>query len=391
MRWDSIGLLMALAASLAIGTLPARAEPGAKIDYADEKNWLCRPGRNDACSADLATTQVAADGKLTPERFQPDPNAPIDCFYVYPTVSADPTGNSDMNPGPEERSVAASQFARFAARCRLYAPLYRQLTLRSLRSRLRGQPIASDPALAYGDVVDAWNSYLARDNKGRGVVLVGHSQGARMLTELMQNVIDGKPAQARIVSALLLGSPVAVPKNADVGGTFKHIPLCRAQRQTGCVVTFASFRATAPPPATSRFAHAPDGMIAGCTNPAALAGGRGELHAYLRSSARDFSAAAQPKPWVANGASLSTPFASVPGLLSAECVHDEHGSYLAVTVHGNPADARVDDIVGDVVVEGQVQADWGLHLIDVNLTLGNLLDVIGQQTKAFLAGARPKR
>src|ERR1700716_1269654 len=68
----------------------------AKNDYGDANNWLCRPGHQDACAVELATTIVAGDGKLTREDWQANPNAPIDCFYVYPTVSRDPTPNSDM-------------------------------------------------------------------------------------------------------------------------------------------------------------------------------------------------------------------------------------------------------------------------------------------------------
>jgi len=32
-----------------------------------------------------------------------------------------------------------------------------------------------------------------------------------------------------------------------------------------------------------------------------------------------------------------------------------------------------------------VQTNWGLHLIDVTLGIGNFLDIVGQQTKAYLA------
>jgi hypothetical protein len=46
--------------------------------------------------------------------------------------------------------------------------------------------------------------------------------------------------------------------------------------------------------------------------------------------------------------------------------------------------------VRDVVVNGQVQADWGLHLIDVNLAIGNLIEIAGQQAKAFLARQKKK-
>src|SRR5262245_1169952 len=108
-------------------------------DYSDPKTWLRRPGRtDDACAIDHTTTVVAADGTLTRETWKADPNAPIDCFYVYPTISTDPTPNSDMTADPAELNVIKQQFARFASKCRPYAPLYRQVTLAGLRTRLAG-------------------------------------------------------------------------------------------------------------------------------------------------------------------------------------------------------------------------------------------------------------
>jgi len=362
------------------------ATPATKNDYSKPETWLCRPGRTDACAADLATTVIAADGKLTRESWSADPKAGVDCFYVYPTVSTEPTGNASMDPRPEEIGVVRIQFARFSSVCRPYAPLYRQATLTALRAAATGNPIPVDRELAYNDVLDAWNYYLQHDNQGRGVILIGHSQGSGVLLRLIRSEIDGKPVQARIVSAMLLGMNVAVPEGKDVGGAFEHIPLCRNAKQTGCVITYVSFRASAPPPANSRFGHVQGaGMQAGCTNPAALGGGSGELHGYFptRGGFIDIHAAEQ-KPWV-KGATVETPFVSLPGLLTAQCVADKNGSYLAVTVHGDPAGPRTDDIAGDVVVNGTVLADWGLHLIDVQEALGNLVDIARQEGVAYLA------
>ena len=130
----SIGQSPLLAQTTA--TPPATAQPDTKVDYSDEKSWLCRPGRHDACDVDLNTTVIAADGKLTPEKWTVDQNAPIDCFYVYPTVSTDTTPNSDMNADPAELNVVRTQFARFGSKCRPYAPMYRQITLAGLRRNL---------------------------------------------------------------------------------------------------------------------------------------------------------------------------------------------------------------------------------------------------------------
>jgi hypothetical protein len=368
----------------------SKASP-AKNDYSSGETWLCRPGRQDACAVDLTTTIVAANGKLTKETWAADPKAPVDCFYVYPTVSLDPTPNSDMNAGPEEKAVVRSQLARFGSKCRIYAPLYRQVTLTALRAGIAGKPMAADRAIGYNDVVDAWKYYLDHDNQGRGVVLIGHSQGSGVLTQLIRNEIDGKPIQERIISAVLMGTTLPVPRGKDVGGAFKQMPLCHSANQTGCVIAYASFRATSPPPANSLFGRVQNPeMVAACVNPAALGGGSGELHAYLSSGGRGNGSAAEPRPWVTPAQPINTPFVSVPGLLTAECVSNEKGSYLAVTVHGNPEDPRTDDIAGDVVRDGQIQANWGLHLIDANLAMGNLVDIVGQQAKTYLSTKKKK-
>jgi hypothetical protein len=365
----------------------ADAAPPKPNDYADGKTWLCRPGRQDACAIDHTTTVVAADGKLAKETWTADPNAPIDCFYVYPTISTDPTPNSDMTADPAELNVIKQQFARFASKCKPYAPLYRQVTLVGLRRMLApGAAVTLDQGLQYDDVKDAWNYYLKNDNNGRGVVLVAHSQGSFILNRLIHDEIDGKPIQSKLVSAILLGTIIAVPKGKDVGGSFQKVPLCHAATQTGCVITYASFRSTIPPPANTLFGRVPDAnMAAACTNPAALAGGSGELKAYLDKTGRTITSATPAKPWVTPEQPIDTPWVSTPKLLTAKCTSNENASgYLEVTVHGDPADPRVDDIVGDIGAPPNVLANWGLHLIDVNLSMGNLLDIVAQQTKAYL-------
>lgn len=388
-RYSLITLTLLMLLALSASTM-AQTQP-TKNDYSKGESWLCRPGRQDACTVDLTTTVVAANGKLTQEKFTANPNAPIDCFYVYPTVSNDPTPNSDMNAGPEELSVIKQQFARFGSQCRLYAPLYRQVTLTALRSAIAGKPMTVDRALGYNDVVEAWKYYLEHDNQGRGVVLIGHSQGSGVLTQLIKNEIDGKPVQEHLISAMLLGTSLPVPKGKDVGSAFQHIPLCHSASQTGCVIAYATFRANVPPPANSRFGRVTGtDMMAACVNPAALGGGKGELHAYLSASRGIVSSAAEPKAWVTPEQPIKTPFVSVPGLLTAECVSNDKGSYLAVTVHGNPEDPRTDDIVGDVMVNGQVQADWGLHLIDANIAMGNLVGIVHEQARAYTTTKKKK-
>jgi hypothetical protein len=358
-------------------------------DYSDAKSWLCRPGlHNDACDVDLTTTVIAADGKLTPEKWTADANAPVDCFYVYPTVSTDPTPFSDMIPDAAELNVIRQQFARFGSVCRRYAPMYRQVTLVGLGRLLAGGGGSLDHGLQYDDVRDAWRFYLEHDNHGRPFVLIGHSQGSFILAELIRQEIDGKPLQARMVSAILPGTTIAVPRGKDVGGAFQHVPICRSAFQTGCVIVYASFRSTIPPPANTRFGKVtgPD-MVAACANPAALGGGSGELHAYLARDGRSIVGTTPPKPWVTPEQPIDTPWVSVPGMLTARCASNENATYLEVTVHADPSGPRASDIVGDLGASGQIAADWGLHLVDVNLAMGNLVHIVGEQTKVWLAAS----
>ncbi len=363
------------------------AAPAADIkpnDYANEANWLCRPGRaGDACDVDLTTTVVAADGTLTRETWAANPKAPIDCFYVYPTVSTDPGVSSDMTADPAEKTVILQQFARFASKCRAFAPMYRQMTLAGLRQRLAAGPIAFDTGVWYDDVRDAWQSYLKRDNQGRGVVLIGHSQGAFILTSLLAREIEGKPVQKQLVGAYILGAPFEVAKGTDVGGAVKNIPLCRKPGQTGCVVNFSAFRSTLLPPANTLFGKAADpAHTVSCTNPAGFGEGSAPLQAYFQSTGRLIAMGSSATVWVKDK-TIDTPFVSLPGLLAGKCATNEHASYLEITVNGNPADPRTDDIPGDLGAPGKPIPMWGLHLVDVNLVMGNLLDNVEAQTKAY--------
>ena len=216
--------------------------------------WLCRPGLADnPCESDLTTTVVAADGTSTTESATPAEDPPIDCFYVYPTVSGQETVNANLQIDPEEIQIAINQAARFSQVCKVYAPTYRQFTLKAIST---GGTTAAAFDLAYGDVLSAWQDYLAHYNNGRGVVLIGHSQGTMMLIRLVASEIDPNPSVlSHVVSALLIGGNVTVAAGKDVGGAFQNIPACRSTDQTGCVVAYSSFNQPPPPDTMFGGAH----------------------------------------------------------------------------------------------------------------------------------------
>lgn len=387
-RWRRRGVstaMLALGAVLAAVLTPAPA--AAQLGGDDEVVWLCRPGTDDdPCEIELDTT-VRGDGDdqvVTPARPAPDERS-VDCFYVYPTVSNQPTPSSDRRVTPELRSIASYQAARFSSVCRPFAPVYRQRTVTALLAEgTLGIPLAEADELreiAYGDVLAAWRRYLEQDNDGRGVVLLGHSQGSSLLNLLLQREIEPDPAQRELLAgAVLLGSAVLVPRGQVVGGDLEHVPLCRVAAEAGCVLTYASY--AEDPPDDSRFGRAPQaardaGLEVGCTDPGALLGRSDE-------------------PF---GVTLPTaPFA--PGFIALTILQTNGGPPpSAPTTWVTPEDRyvggctrigdahvlRYDPTPGSSRPNPSPDETWGTHVIDANLGLDRLVALVEQQAATWTA------
>jgi hypothetical protein len=285
------------------------------VDYKAERNWLCLPGRADVCSTPVATTALNPNGYGSTGRSVVNAAAPVDCFYVYPTVSRDPGLNSDLNAGSEERLMAETQFARFASVCRPFAPIYRQMTLASVAAYATGGDVTAAGALAYADVAAAWRNFIATRSSGRPFVLIGHSQGSLMLQLLIAREIETNPALLRRMRlAIIPGYNVLVPQGRLIGGTFKRTPLCSRPGQTGCVMSWVSFRERNSPPPGAIFGIASQpGMPRGpeqaagsrstatgsrarrCPSPAGRSSGRAKARRHRHISA--------PRGWSPAGAS----------------------------------------------------------------------------------------
>lgn len=383
---------VALVLALALQAQAQAQAPDPTVGHADYANpalWLCRPDLKDnRCKVDLDATVIAANGKTTVEKFAPAKDPKIDCFFVYPTVSLDTGWQSDFAADRMEWDDVKLQLARFGAVCRTFAPIYRQTTLTALRVASGGTPPAGPrPAAGFGgyaDVLDAWTYYLAHENQGRGVVLIGHSQGAGLIARLAAAEIDGKPVQKQFISALVLGAPVLVPPGKDVGGMFKTIPLCRAENQLGCVINYSTFRDTNPPPPESRFGRGRDGLRAACTNPANLAGGKGQPDGYfLTKGFLNGSGGTIQPAWTSSATEIKTPFVKVPGLVTTECVSSGDFTYLAMHVNADLKGARTHELSGEIIRPTGPDWSWGLHLIDVDHSMGDLVRIVRKQAAAY--------
>lgn len=359
---------------------PAAAQPTERTApaYSKGSSWLCLPGRADSCADPLPTTLLgpAGYGATEPHRIAKD--APLDCFYLYPTVSTDPGMNADMKADIEEKAIAEIQFARFASVCRPFAPIYRQMTVSAIAAFTAGAEIRHSLALAYRDVLAAWRNYVATRNNGRPFVLIGHSQGSLMLQLLIAREIENNPAlAARMKLAIIPGFNVNVPQGRLVGGTFKKTPLCSRPGQTNCVMSWNSFREKNVPPAGAMFGYSDQaGMTVGCVNPA-LPGSR----AWVRFDSYWFAQSALPVPggpitWSTQG-QPKTPYVRTRGLVSGKCIHEGQRGYLTIRTNYAPGDKWTDRIGGEVAILGMFLPGWGMHLNEIAEAQGDLIRAVG--------------
>jgi hypothetical protein len=304
----------------------------------------------------------------------------IDCFYVYPTVSGQRTGNANLHIDPVERSVALHQTARYSQYCRVFAPMYRQLTLAGIG---QGKPTtAPNPAIALADVRSAFRTYLRKYNHGHGFILIGHSQGSFVLRALIAKDIDRRPSvRRRLVSAILLGGNVLVKKGKDIGGDFNHVPACHSARQLGCVIAFSTFDQPVPTPSLFGRPGAgdPKDDVVLCTNPAALAGGSGILDP-IDASKPFFSGSILAAGIAALGVPMPHPptaWWTAPGAFRGHCSSANNAHVLEITpLHGAPTPHPIPTPA------------WGLHLFDANIGLGNLIRIVKTEAAAFVASGR---
>lgn len=383
-------MTLALLLAAQAATLPV--VPASTVDYAKPASWLCYPGRKDVCTTPLPTVAVNPNGYGSNGLSPVASDAGVDCFVVYPTVSRDTGMNSDLVPGAGEETLAMqSQFARFASGCRMVAPMYRSMTLGAVAVAAAGGDVTKPAMLAYADVRKAWKHYLATMNKGRPYVLIGHSQGSLMLQQLIANEIEGRPEAARMKLAILPGFNLLVPQGKTVGGTLKKTPICTTADQTGCVLTWVSFREKNVPPPGAIFGVAPaPGLTVACTNPAAPGStdwARFDSYWNARST---LPVPGGPIQWSSEG-KPPAPYVRTEGLAAGKCVNDGPRGYLSIRTNADPDDKRTDRIGGEVGLAGMFIPGWGMHLADVSVVQGNLVERVERLSAQARTGARQAR
>jgi hypothetical protein len=357
----------------------AVARPRADAGYANPASWLCLPDRTDTCAADLSATELRADGSRRVEPSVPPPRHPqADCFYVYPTVDLTlvPGNHEDFSDVRLIAAATVAQAARFRETCALYVPLYRQATM----GTFVGAPdqLEQRLAIAFSDIEAAFEQYLAVHDRGRPLVLLGHSQGAQMITRLVRRFFDHDPRmRARLLVALIIGGDVEVPRGRAVGATFDNVPLCTRVDETGCVVAYRSHEDGAPVSPGRNLPAA--GNETACVNPADVttpdrrpfAGAYVPINGRLRDIMRGL-------------AGIETPFVDIPDFYAGRCVDRPDGyRYLAVSLMKRPGDVRKSPVdLGALPFRGLL----GLHLVDYQLPQRDLLSIVARRVDEAARG-----
>ncbi len=347
--------------------------------------WLCMPGvQPDPCATDLSTTVVNPDGSQQVLHPNVPTNPPIDCFYVYPTVSSQSTVNANLTIESAETDVAEAQAAPFSQDCRVFAPMYPQLTLTALTnpSLIVNNPNSIN--IAYQGVLSAWQDYMANYNDGRGVVLIGHSQGAAMLTQIIQSQIDPSAAMRKLlVSALLFGGNVTVPTGGTVGGSFQNVPACQSAAQISCVIAYSSFLNPNIPPSGALFGYPGTGvsLLSGqsstaglqvlCVNPTFPASGAGSLLPIFPTAQGSIVSVNLSTP-----TGITTNYVEYPQLYTGECESQNGATWLNVTDIASSTDTRP-------TVTQALGASWGLHLVDMNISMENLVTDVASESSSY--------
>jgi len=340
--------------------------------YTDLSLWACHPDSDDSvCDEDLTAVEVLPDGSTAIRTHQPATSPVGDCFYVYPTVDLSLTAGNhdDLTDDEDARRTTLVQAGRLTEQCRVFAPLYRQATLGTfLQDHSTVQEYFD---IAYGDVLDAFEYYLAEQNDGRPFIVIGHSQGGQISSRLVRERIETDPAVLGLLAGVMpIGWPVATDSGGSTGGSFATVPVCTSAADVGCAVSYRSYAAqNGFIPDSNR-----EGDVGICVHPGDVPSGGPALLSRTYLPADLGLAGDHP-----TGVAAQAPFVLYSDLYRAHCVEQDGSKALAVELAGESGDQRSSPLDFD---KSLFKMATGTHIYDVHFGLGDLIDLVGTQLAA---------
>jgi hypothetical protein len=208
------------------------AEAGGGPDYTQASSWVARPGLPNDPALWLPDGVPASAGGAA-------------VFFIHPTTYLrNDRWNAPLDAGGDAafrtKLFVQSQASAFNGAGQVWAPRYRQAAFGAFLLDSKDAQAALD--FAYADVVAAFDEFV-RQSGDRPIILAGHSQGALHLMRLLRERIAGKPIAKRLVAAYVVGWPIDTRSDLPALG----LPACRTAADTGCILSWMSFREPANP------------------------------------------------------------------------------------------------------------------------------------------------
>ncbi len=202
-------------------------------DYSNLNYWAAHPEKknpSDSIPKNLASSPIN--------------NKNVDVFFVYPTSYLDTTmpegwnaklNNAKINIYTDYSSILyqASVFNEIG---KIYAPRYRQANINAYYPITKEDTTKAIAAfdLAYADVKNAFEYYLAHYNNGRPIIIASHSQGSTHTIRLLKEYFDGKPLENKLVAAYVVGMVIDP-------AMFENLKACDKPNETGCICAWRTF------------------------------------------------------------------------------------------------------------------------------------------------------
>ena len=204
------------------------------LDYSNKDIWAALPTKKDLAD------RVPMGSNLKDLQAQAD----VDVFFIHPTTFlkkvADSVWNADINDAElnkkTDESTILNQASAFNAAGKIYAPRYRQAHIKAFTVTAKDS-VAAEMAfdLAYSDIANAFEYFLANYNHGRPIIIASHSQGSKHAQRLLKAYFSNQTLKNRLVVAYVIG--FATPKDLC-----DDIPACNTPEQTGCICAWRTFR-----------------------------------------------------------------------------------------------------------------------------------------------------
>jgi len=197
-------------------------------EYSDLHYWAAHPFKPDP-----------SDSIPLPLRKEPIDSS-VDVFFIHPTTytknihSDNASVDDDYINAKTDYSTILYQASVFNGQCRVFAPRYRQASIKIFFDKDDNKR-ARAFAIAYADIVKAFEYYMDHWNNGRPIIIAGHSQGAFIAEKLLKDFFEYRPLSKKLVVAYIAGW--SVPKEY-----FTSLKMCNDSLQTGCICSWRTLR-----------------------------------------------------------------------------------------------------------------------------------------------------